>query len=110
MYVHNKLKKYVTFIKNTSDCIMWIKLDGKLFNLNNNLLLCLVYNAPQGSGREYLSENNAFELISDDILHFKNEYEYENCEFLICGDFNARVGERPDFVLNDTVHVCVENL
>ncbi|KAH3691413.1 hypothetical protein DPMN_194048 [Dreissena polymorpha] len=37
-------------------------------------------------------------------------FEYENCEFLICGDFYARVGERPDFVLHDTVHVSVENV
>ena len=77
MYINNKLN-YVKFIKSTSDCIQWIKIDGKLFEFNHDVFLCLVYNSPQGSGRHYLVDQSVFELISDDLLHFNNVYN-ESC-------------------------------
>ena len=72
-------------------------------------MLCLTYNVPQGSCREYLIENSVFESILDDMLNFNELYE-KSCEFFICGDFNARTGERPDFVLNDNINSCLEDI
>lgn len=63
----------------------------------NRACLYLVYNAPQGSGRYYLIDNSINKLITDVILHFNNVTS-ESCEFLTCGDFNARGGDRPVFV------------
>ena len=58
MFMKKKLN--VTFITSESDLIMWIKQDGKLFNLIYNASLCFICNAPQGSERPYQSENDTF--------------------------------------------------
>ena len=62
----------------------------------NDLFLCLCYNIPSGSSREVFSESNVFDLILDYIFLFENTYG--QCNLVITGDFNARVGTQPDIV------------
>ena len=42
-------------------------------------------------------------MITDDMLYFENMYQ-NNCHFVVLGDFNARVAERPDFVENEYLY------
>ena len=58
VYIHDSLKRHVDFVKNSDDCIIWIKIKGNLFNLERDILLCLTHNVPHGSSRFLLSENN----------------------------------------------------
>ncbi|XP_053395382.1 uncharacterized protein LOC123523921 isoform X1 [Mercenaria mercenaria] len=109
VYVNNKLKNYVEFVKSTNDCILWLKFKGELFELKYDVLLCLTYNIPQGSRREIFVDSNIYEMIADDMMYFENLYEHK-CEFIISGDFNARVGEMADFVTNDNTHLSLHNL
>jgi hypothetical protein len=82
------------------DCIIRLQLDGKLFNLNYDVFLFLCYNVPTGSSREFILEQSIFDIISDDMFHFENVHDGK-CHFLIATDFNARVGEKPDYVENE---------
>ena len=61
IYLHDKLKQYRSFVKSTNECLLWIKLDKCLFNIDSDLFLCLAYNVPKGSTREHL---NIYDLIA----------------------------------------------
>jgi hypothetical protein len=100
IYISDKISKYVTYIKHKEDHSLWIKLNSKLFGSEYPLLLCLCYNIPSGSSREGLIFQNIFDSLTEDIISFENEYNNQ-CHFLITGDFNARIGERADFVENE---------
>jgi hypothetical protein len=90
----------VSFIKQKEDHSLWIKLDGKLFGSQFPILLCLCYNIPSGSSRESLVIQNIFDSLTDDVICFENQYDNQ-CHFMLMGDFNARIGEREDFVENE---------
>ena len=75
---------------------------GTVFGLQNDLFLCLCYNIPSGSSREAFLDDNIFDLILDDMVFFEDKYG--QCIFFIAGDFNARVGNRSDFVENEFLH------
>ena len=77
-------------------------LKGAVFGLQNDLFLCLCYNIPSGSSREAFSNDNIFDMILDDMLLFEDKYG--QCNFLVTGDFNARCGNRPDFVEDEFLH------
>ena len=46
------------------------------------------------------ADQSVFDIIANDILSFENQFEYK-CEFIVAGDFNCRVAERPDYVENE---------
>jgi hypothetical protein len=71
-----------------------------LFNFNYDVFLCLCYNVPNGRSREFILKQSIFDIISDDMNHFENVHD-DKCHFLIAADFNARVGEKPDYVENE---------
>ena len=85
-----------------SDDILWLKLEGRLFNLTDDVFICLAYNVPEGSSRQGLLDNvNLFDRLSDHMIHIKNLTD-NRCQFLLCGDLNARTSDFPDFVQDDT--------
>lgn len=100
IYVRDKFYSSDMLIKQDSDDILWIKFDGSIFNLPNDLYLCLCYIVPSDSSREAFMELNVLERICDHIIQFSNETN--DCyHLLICGDFNSRTGLEPDFVIFD---------
>ena len=101
VYVADRINKDVHFIKSVEDHTLWLKLNSHVLNLENDLFICLCYNIPVGSSREALATQNIFNSLSDDILHIENDNG--NCNFLLTGDFNSRVGERPDYVENESL-------
>jgi len=46
---------------------------------------------PQGSIREILNDDNIFDILTNDMIYFEQEYG-NDCKFIMCGDKNARVG------------------
>ena len=46
IYIKNCIAKGVDIVKNTIDCIVWIKLDKYFFNFENDIYLCATYIAP----------------------------------------------------------------
>ena len=104
IYISDKLRSSAddSLLKTVDDSIIWLKLKGTVFGLQNDLFLCLCYNISSGSSREAFLDDNIFDLILDDMVFFEDKYG--QCNFFIAGDLNARVGNRSDFVENEFLH------
>ena len=71
-YVRDKLVTGTTLFFKDSDDVLWLKLDGSLFNLYVGVFLCLAYNVPEGPSRQGLLDNiNLFYRLSDHMVHIK---------------------------------------
>ena len=75
---------------------LWIKLDKNFFDFSEDIYLCAVYVPPISS------------------THFENDFvslENEMCSFaklgkiILMGDFNARTGQSPDFIDEDSSQI-----
>ena len=83
---------------------MWLRLEGRLFNNQEYIFICLCYNVPEGSSRQGLIDNiDIYDRIADHMVHIQN-ITNNRCAFLflVCGDFNARTSNFPDYVEDDT--------
>ena len=97
-----------TLFLTDSDGLIWLRLDGRLLNLDKDLFLCLCYNVPEGSSRLRLIDNvDIFDRISDHMVHIQN-ITNNKCSFMICGDLNSRTSTFPDYVEDDSSdHISV---
>ena len=97
-YVKDIIKEGIEQIscyKNSDDRI-WIKLHASFFGFKRDVFLCLVYISPETSTHQN-SRDNLWLLLEDEIAQFST------CgHIIITGDFNARTGSLPDFILNDS--------
>ena len=100
IYVSERIAIFCTFEKFSSDNVIWLKFDSGLFSLDSDLFLCLCYNAPSNSARVGLDEVNVYNLIMQDMIYIENKYN-NNCNFVLAGDWNSRIGNALDFVQND---------
>ena len=54
-----------------------------------------------------MTETNIFDRLLDSTVFIENKF-HGNCIFLLCGDFNSRTSNNPDFVIDDdTLHMSV---
>ena len=72
-------------------------------SLNNDLYICLCYVVPDESSRQALIDTNIFDRILESVVYIESKAQNE-FSMLICGDFNARSSNNPDFVLDDDSH------
>ena len=47
-----------------------------------------------------MTESNLFDRLLDSIISIESKTQ-NNCNFLVCGDFNSRTSNNPDFVVDD---------
>ena len=98
IYVRKHLVGENILYKCIDDNILWLKLDAQRVGLNDDLFLCLCYNPPQSSSREGMNDDQScFGKIYDTMIEIENTVE-SCCNFLVCGDFNARCATIPDYV------------
>ena len=98
--------KITTIVKETEFCI-WCKLDKHHFNTPTDIYICAIYIPPQYSTFWNNHAFDPFEMLEQDILQFQNKGEV-----LLLGDFNARTGDKPDFVTDvelDDYDNCMTN-
>ena len=111
-YVRYELVSYNTLFLMDSDDIIWLRLDGKHFDQDDDIFLCLCYNVPEGSSRQGLIDDaDIFDRISDHVVYIQNTTN-NKCKFLISGDFNARTATYADYVDDDSsehVHVLPDD-
>ena len=89
-YVRYELVSDNTLLLMDSDDLIWLRLDGKHFDQDDDIFLCLCYNAPEGSSRQGLIDNtDIFDRISEHVVYIQN-ITNNKCNFMICGDLNAR--------------------
>jgi exonuclease III len=94
--VRNNLRNMVSFIKSKICSMAWVKLKKVFVGHHEDLYIGAVYNCPNNSSYRI---NNDCEVW--DILE-KEEAEFARLgHTLVLGDFNTRIGKRPDFIVND---------
>lgn len=97
MGVRAKILKGVTFMKPTNSEIMWLKLNKQFFGFEENIFICNAYISPIGSSYSN-QRDDIFALLEADIEKYSNKGK---C--IILGDFNAKTGTQPDYIVNDNV-------
>ena len=101
IYYKQHFSDLVSFERSHDDCILWNKLSFSKLGNDKDVLLCGCYNVPSGSSR-YAESPDIMEILSHDLRDFNNVYG-DTCDTVITGDFNARTGTLPDYIVNDTV-------
>ena len=101
LYYKQHFSDLVSFELSHDDCILWIKISFSKLGDDKDVLLCGCYNVHSGSSR-YAESPDIMEILSNDLRDFNNVYG-DTCDTVITGDFNARTGTLPDYIVNDTV-------
>ena len=97
--VKNEIAEGVHRFSSTIPDLVVCKLKRSFFNLSTDIFLINVYIKPantsstnsDGSGHDILRE---LDVLINDLQ--------KQGEVLLCGDFNARIADEPDYILNDT--------
>lgn len=99
IFIRKNIRKGVEFMNNGNSEYQWLKLHKDFFGLRKDTFLCTVYFAPK-------SNINLLELLEKDIL----EKYGKKGDIILLGDFNARTGSNPDFIIKDsTTHMPIDN-
>ena len=94
--VRSELRKGIRFLdKESSEQFLWWKLDKEFFHMKRDLFICSVYIPPQNSSRERRLDCDHFESLQQNIYRFS-----KLGNIMLCGNFNARIGNLDDCVNN----------
>ena len=93
IYCRKSIIKGVTKLKNTSQDMVWLKLDRAYFGLPQSIYLCVAYLAPDSSSYAKNAEN--FKEFKNGIDHYASLGH-----LAVIGDLNARVGTRQETVMS----------
>ena len=107
LYIRNKYVSKDNLIFTSQDDILWVKISSSTLSTENDLYICLCYVVPDSSSRQALLETNIFDRILESVVYIESKSQ-NDCNIIICGDFNGRCSNRPDFVLDDdSIHMNV---
>ena len=80
----------VSVLDNSYEGIIWVSFKHKSSNEFFNICVC--YLPPNGSSR-YVNSHEFYDQLLTNI------YEYQHLgQFIICGDFNSRIGDMADYI------------
>ncbi len=71
VYIKDYLVNHISLYLQNCDSYMWLKLNGGLFNLANDVYMCISYIIPQNSSRQTTVDCNIFNDILDDICNIQ---------------------------------------
>ncbi|MEW8546452.1 MAG: reverse transcriptase family protein, partial [Candidatus Thiodiazotropha sp.] len=97
IYVKSELKNGVKIVKNIHDTIIWLKLEKSFFDQPEDFYICGAYIWGEDSPAFNLYNIDLFEVLEDDINYYSNYGKVA-----VCGDFNCRVGLKPDYIVCDS--------
>ncbi len=98
--IKNELVEGAEFIKNTANSDYLVcKLDKTFFNLTRDIFLVNIYIKPHNSSASS-DQNNGKDSFKN-IENIINELRGEG-EVILCGDFNARIADKPAMLKHDT--------
>lgn len=98
VFIRDCILPGIEMVKNHYDTLIWFKLDKDFFQFKEDVYLCCVYFWPDDSTAARLIDVDLFDLISNDIVSFE-----QLGSVMLAGDWNARVGNKCDYVVCDTV-------
>ena len=98
IYYDALIKKGISVynMRRKSEDILWFKLDKNFFSFDNNLYVCAIY-MPNESSTRNKKLGDLFGLLEENIIEI-----VEKGDYMIVGDLNSRIGNRNDFVLDET--------
>ena len=94
MFVKREICKHIKIIDTSSDYILWININSKLTNLNEDMLLGALYIPPTQS--KYLNDDE-FMTLEIEITAMTSQYKYA----ILTGDLNARTSNLRDYTIVD---------
>ena len=95
LLVKDEYSKYIKVVETSSDYIFWARISGKFVNLNEDVLLGIMYVPPNQS--KYLNEDE-FMTLEMEVTSMCSQYSY----VILTGDINARTAELRDFTEMDS--------
>ena len=98
VYIKDSISAGVDIVENHFDTIIWFKLNNKFFKTENDVYISCVYMWGENSPAYNHIDVDLFSILQSDITHFQS-----HGTVLLCGDWNARVGNgsRPDYIVCD---------
>ena len=107
VFIRSKYVTKDTLVYTSQDDIIWVKFDKALFAMSTDLYVGLCYVVPDDSSRQSLIDTNIFDRLLDSFIFIENTSQ-NDCTILLCGDFNSRSSNSPDYVVDDdSVHMSV---
>ena len=91
-FVHKRLLQHFkhTVLDKSEEGILWIKLTA--IHCDFSIGICVCYLPPDGT--RYINPHDFY----DSLIMQLQEYQQSFDTFFICGDFNGRTGNKPDFI------------
>lgn len=105
MYNKDTLKSGISITENHIDTIVWVKLDKKFFNLDEDVFICGTYIWVEESPAYNIVNVTLFDLLECDVTRYK-----ELGSVFVCGDFNSRFVSRNDYITHDIHSVYIDNI
>jgi len=95
IYVRSTLSQGVELFS-SHESVVWVKLKSSYFKCNQDKYIACVYFSPQDSSyiHSTTSRTDYFNILAEEIANKPSEHVY------ICGDLNARTGQRNDYVVS----------
>jgi len=100
VYVRDKFVLNDTLYFQGQDDILCIKLAADKVNLQNDVYICLCYVIPENSSRQAFVTTHTYDRLLDFYTGLSIKYG-DALNFILCGDFNSRTSNLPDFVTDD---------
>jgi len=100
VYVRDKFVLNDTLYFQSQDDILCIKLAADKVNLQNDVYICLCYVIPENSSRQAFVTTHTYDRLLDFYTGLIIKYG-DALNFILCGDFNSRTSNLPDFVTDD---------
>ena len=96
VYIKDNIKEGVSLVRNRYDTIIWLKLNKRYFDMCNDIFIAGAYMWVENSPASNIVNVDLFDILQNDINDFS-----EHGSVFLCGDFNARVGNKCDYIVND---------
>lgn len=96
IFIRDSILPGVSVVRNHHDTIVWLKLDKIFFNFQTDIYLSCLYLWPDESPASKIIDVDLFDVLSDDVTYFE-----QHGSVLLAGDWNARVGNRLDYIACD---------
>jgi hypothetical protein len=85
------LVNHVQILENECEFVLWFKIDGKVFNLEQPVIFGTIYIPPEYTR---YSSDEAFNKMEHELHSVSTNSKYVG----LIGDFNSRTGEDDDYV------------
>ena len=98
VYYHRSFDSFFERICTQFNFGIVLKIKGKLFDVDNTVIILFVY-FPPSSSPLYDIEDNGMIILEELLTEIRGTYS--DCLFIVLGDLNARMGNLKDYICDD---------